>query len=155
MHRGHDHDHHHHGGVAAGHNARSSAAQWQTPHLPPGETAKAGPEELDVDLVQEAFIASFPTAADPTSFLRLAGVPFIGETADGTALHLLRVEIGQTTDIGTLTPHLGGTGHRYDPLPAKMASRRQTLALAYFNGATIRRLSLAEARALRNVTPAA
>ena len=157
MHRGHDHDHHHHGGVSSGHNSRADAAQWQTPHLPPGETTKAnaGPEELDVDLVQEAFIASFPDAADPTSFLRLAGVPFIGETGDGTTLHLLRVEIGQTTDIGALTPHLGGTGHRYDPLPAKMASKRRTLALAYFDGSTIRRLSLAEARALKNVTPAA
>lgn len=156
MHRGHDHDHHHHhGGVSAGHNARSSAAQWQTPHLAPGQPAPAaGPEERDVDLVEEAFIASFPDAADPTSFLRLAGVPFIGETADGATLHLLRVEIGQTTDIGTLTPHLGGSGHRYDPLPAKMASKRQTLSLAFFDGSTIRRLSLSEARALTNVTPA-
>jgi hypothetical protein len=159
MHRGHDHDHdhdhhhHHHGGVSAGHNARPTAAQWQTPHLPPGEAAKTGPEELDIDLVQEAFVASFPTAADPTSFLRLSGVPFIGEAADGTRLSLLRVEISQTTDIGTLTPHLGGTGHRYDPLPAKMASRRQTLALAYFDGSSIRRLSLAEARALKDLTP--
>jgi hypothetical protein len=153
MHRGHDHDHHHHGGVSAGHNSRPDAAQWQTPHLPPGQTATTGPEEIDVDLVQDAFIASFPNAADPTSFLRLSGVPFMGETADGTTLHLLRVEIGQTTDIGTLTPHLGGTGHRYDPLPAKMASRRQTLALAYFDGSAIRRLSLAEARALKDMTP--
>jgi hypothetical protein len=155
MHLGHDHDHphHHHGGANAGHNSRTSASQWQTPHLPPGQKVASGPEEADVDLVEEAFIASFPDATDPTSFLRLAGVPFVGETGDGTKLHLLRVEIGQTTDIGTLTPHVGGGGHRYDPLPAKLTSQRRTLALAYFDGAAILRLSLAEARTLTNVTP--
>jgi hypothetical protein len=34
-----------------------------------------------------------------------------------------------------------------------MTSRRQTLALAYFDGEAVLRLSLAEARALRDLTP--
>jgi hypothetical protein len=150
MHRGHDHDHHHHGG--AGHNRPASVTQWQTPHLPPGAEPGNGVGEPDVDLVENAFVDAFPRAPDPTSFLRLSGVPFVGEASDGRQLDLLRVEIDQTTDVGTLTPHLGGAGHRYDPLPAKMTSKRQTLAFAYFDGQTVVRLSLAEARLLRDLT---
>jgi hypothetical protein len=150
MHLGHDHDHHHGG---AGHNAPPSVTQWQTPHLPDGPIRHAGADEPDIDLVEEAFVDAFPRAPDPTSFLRLSGVPFLAEAENGSRLHLLRVEVSQTTDIGTLTPQLGGTGHRYDPLPAKMTSKRLTLALAYFDGAKVVRLSLGEARALKDVTP--
>jgi hypothetical protein len=67
-------------------------------------------------------------------------------------LNLLRVEMNQTTDIGALTPNLGG-GHRYDPLPARLASRRQRLAFVYFGDAGLVPLSLAEAKALKNLTP--
>ncbi len=151
MHQGHDH-HHHHGG--AGHNGTAPARQWQTPHLIPGVTVpEAAPREPDLDLVETAFVDAFPRAPDPTSFLRLAGVPFVGESSEGKRLSLLRVEVSQTTDIGALTPHLGGTGHRYDPLPAKMTSQRQKLALVYFDGTAAVSLSLAEARALVNLTP--
>ena len=151
MHQGHDH-HHHDGG--AGHNGTAPARQWQTPHLIPGVTVpEAAPREPDLDLVETAFADAFPRAPDPTSFLRLAGVPFVGESADGKRLSLLRVEVSQTTDIGALTPHLGGAGHRYDPLPAKMTSQRQKLALVYFDGTGVVGLSLAEAKALRNLTP--
>ncbi len=114
---------------------------------------EAAPREPDLDLVETAFVDAFPRAPDPTSFLRLAGVPFVGESSEGKRLSLLRVEVSQTTDIGALTPHLGGTGHRYDPLPAKMTSQRQKLALVYFDGTAAVSLSLAEARALVNLTP--
>lgn len=156
MHEGHDHHHHDSGGGHGGygHNGVAPARQWQTPHLPPEalhpEQTSAEP---DLDLVETAFVDAFPRAPDPTSFLRLAGVPFVGENADGTRLSLLRVEVGQTTDIGALTPHLGG-GHRYDPLPAAMTSQREKLALVYFDGTGLVALSLAEAKALRNLTPA-
>ena len=149
MHDGHHHDH---GGF--GHNGAAPARQWQTPHLAAdGKPTAEIPGEPDLDLVETAFVAAFPQAPDPTSFLRLAGVPFVGEAADGKRLSLLRVEVSQTTDIGALTPHLGGAGHRYDPLPAKMTSQRQRLALIYFDGGGLVSLSLAHARALRNLTP--
>jgi hypothetical protein len=148
MHLGHDH---HHGG--AGHNSAHSVSQWQTPHLSESPKRNGDAAEPDIDLVEAAFVDAFPRAPDPTSFLRLSGVPFLGETGAGKRLHLLRVEISQTTDIGTLTPHLGGIGHRYDPLPAKMASRRQALAFAYFDGTAVVHLSLAEARTLQDMTP--
>jgi hypothetical protein len=62
---------------------------------------------------------------------------------------LLRVEISQTTDVGSLSPYLSGTGHHYDPLPAKMVSKRQALTLVYYDGEGTRSLSLGEARGLR------
>jgi hypothetical protein len=77
----------------------------------------------------------------------------VGETKDGRKYCLLRVEISQKTDVGRLSPHLGGAGHRYDPLPAKMVSRRQTLVLVYFDGERSLGLSLAEARRLMQAPP--
>jgi hypothetical protein len=143
---GHDHQH------GIGHNAPRGAAQWQTPHLPPGEAGSAAaPAEPDLDLVEAAFADAFPHCPDPTSFLRLAGVPFTGKGKDGVVLSLLRVEADLVTDVGTLTPHLGGASFRYDPLPAAMTSRRRRLAFVYFDGGGLVRLTLAEAKALTAV----
>ena len=155
-HDGHPHHHHHEphgpGPHPIGHNGPRAATQWQTPHLPPGQAApESGPLEPDLDLVETAFVEAFPGAPDPTSFLRLAGVPFTGKGRDGVILSLLRVEANAATDIGTLTPHLGGVSFRYDPLPAAMTSRRKTLAFVYFDGGGLVRLSLAEAKALTPV----
>ena len=99
------------------------AAQWQTPHRPPS-TAEPTPEqpEPDFDLVEAAFAEGFATASDPTSFLRLAGVPFEGTDGHGRRLCLLRVELEQVADMGAVTPHLGGGSFRYDPLPAKLVA---------------------------------
>ena len=148
-HDGHPHHHHDHGHGAIGHNGPRPAAQWQTPHRPAGHAAPA-PEQVepDLDLVETAFLDAFPACPDPTSFLRLAGVPFTGKGKDGVILSLLRVEADQATDIGALTPHLGGASFRYDPLPAAMTSRRKALAFVYFDGGGLVRLSLAEAKAL-------
>ncbi len=132
-----------------GHNGPRPAAQWQTPHLTAGQAApESGPVEPDLDLVETAFLDAFPACPDPTSFLRLAGVPFTGKGKDGVVLSLLRVEANAATDIGTLTPHLGGASFRYDPLPAQMTSRRKSLAFVYFDGGGLVRLTLAEAKAL-------
>ena len=147
MHLGHDH-------AGLGHRGGAAAKQWQTPHL--ADAHPLPPEEKgepDLDLVEKAFAVAFPQAPDPTSFLRLAGVSFVGETAGGRRFSLLRVELNMTTDIGSLTPHLGGQSHRYDPLPAQMVSKRERLAFVYFDGAGTLDLTLAEAKALKNVTP--
>ncbi|WP_018389134.1 hypothetical protein [Ancylobacter sp. FA202] len=164
MHRGHDHHHHDHGAGghshaethshahAHGHNHGHSprpAAQWQTPHLPqPPEAAEEPGHEPDLDLVEKAFVEGFASASDPTSFLRLARVPFDAVTVEGTRVSLLRVETGETTDIGAVMPHLGGGSFRYDPLPAAMTSRRRTLRFVYFDGAAALPLTLAQVRAL-------
>lgn len=150
MHRGHDH-HHHHGGSHAhpGHNAaHRPVVQWQTPHAPDGEHHHESEPDPDFDLVEAAFADTFPKAADPTSYLRLAGIPFTGRAADGRPLNLLRVEFEEATDVGSVTPHLGGGSLAYAPLPAKLVSRRRRLAFVYQAGDTVERLTLAEAKAL-------
>jgi hypothetical protein len=149
MHYG--HDHHDHGAPGIGHNHgpdRRPAMQWQTPHRDGAPAPNRDHEEPDLDLVETAFVDAFAIAADPTSFLRLARVPFDKVTADGTRLVLLRVEIEAVTDVGGIMPHLGGTSFRYDPLPAKITSRRRGLRFVYFDGKEPRRLSLGEVRAL-------
>lgn len=146
----HAHSHHPH---PHGHNA-PGARQWQTPHLAPDHhhPPEAASAEPDLDLVERAFVDAFPKAPDPTSFLRLAGIPFTGKNAAGKTLNLLRVETEFATDIGSLTPHVGGGTFRYDPLPAKLTSQRSTLAFVYFDGTGVVRLPLAEAKALEPVT---
>src|SRR5512138_1696554 len=118
MHGSHD-DHHHRHGHGVGHNgAPAKAAQWQTPHLSHDhhhdhDDPAVSDEARDLDLVEKAFCEGFAATSDPTSFLRLAGVPFSGKDASGKTLHLLRVEHNATTDIGNITPHFGGGSFRY------------------------------------------
>ena len=158
MHRGHHHDHESGGSPSQpdiariGHNQGNMPlrpAQWQVLH---GDPKPGGSEPVgavtDLDLVEAAFAEGFLAAGDPTSFLRLARVPFQGTTPDGVKLALLRVEIDSIADVGAITPHLGGNTFRYDPLPATMVSRRRRLHFIYFDGARLRPLSLAEIIAL-------
>jgi hypothetical protein len=146
MHRDHDHSHDHGGqGHNHGHKPRS-AAQWQTPHLDAHEAKEHARGAPDLDQVEAAFIEGFMGASDPTSFLRLAGIPFEATAADGTALSLLRVETDMVADVGSLTPHIGGASFRYDPLPARLVSRRRRLRFVYFDGTGLRPLSFAAVR---------
>ena len=150
-HHAHDHDYHHHDHDHAphgpGHNLPHSsraAVQWQTPHRPGGAAAAPSPE-ADLDKVEKAFVDGFLAATDPTSFLRLARVPF-EMAANGATLRLLRVEIDALTDVGSLTPHLGGGSFRYDPLPTNFISQRRRLRFVYFDGENLRGMSYAELR---------
>ena len=150
MHRGHDHDHHHHGNGAAGHNhaAPPRAAQWQTPHLPAEHAHHHDQHEPDLDLVEMAFVEGFASTKDPASFLRLARIPSEAADGAGSKLVLLRVETEATTDVGTLSPQLGGGGMHYDPLPARMVTHRRRLRFVYFDGSAPRALTLAQVREL-------
>jgi hypothetical protein len=165
MHRGHDHDLDlesgslgggRHGGTVhraplPGHNrvGASDPAQWQTPHLHTPHDHHAGARhEADLDQIETAFVDSFATATDPTSFLRLANIPFETTVADGTKLVLLRVETDSIVDVGSVMPHFGGVSFRYDPLPAKLAAKRRRLRFVYFDGTELRMLGFAEARDL-------
>jgi hypothetical protein len=160
MHRDHDHSHNHshdhshddhghsHGGPGHNHGHKPrNAAQWQTPHLDPREALEHAHGAPDLDQVEAAFIEGFMVASDPTSFLRLAGIPFKATAADGATLSLLRVETDVVADVGSVTPHLGGESFRYDPLPARLVSRRRHLRFVYFDGAALRPLSFAAVRA--------
>ena len=141
-----------HATAGPGHNARPPR-QWQTPHLPHGhDQPHDHDQELDLDLVEAAFVEGFARAPDPVSFLRLAGVPFKSER-DGETLDLVRVEIESATDVASVTPLLGGGGHRVAPLPASHVGHRRRLGFHYLMGERMVRLDLAAARALPNLTP--
>lgn len=133
-----------------GHNAPPrTVVAWQLPQPRRGEAAvQPGSPEPDFDLVEAAFIEGFAAASDPTSFLRLAGVPFRARDEQGHPLCLLRVELEEKVDVGAIAPLVGGAGFRYDPLPARLVSRRRSLALVYARGEQTVRLDLAAARAL-------
>ena len=137
-----------------GHNSgHGKPTQWQTPHLPHDHREEAAePKEPDLDLVETAFVQGFAAAADPTSFLRLAKVPFVTER-DGAKLELLRVQIENTVDVGSVTPWMGGGGHRVAPLPASLVSRRGRLRFVYLASDQRLELSLAEVRDLPDLTP--
>jgi hypothetical protein len=132
--------------VGSGHNR--AAVQWQVPHRPDGEQIETPPVERDLDLIEKSFVEGFVRAPDPTSFLRLASIPFVGVDSDERRLHLLRVETESLTDVGAVAPLLGGEGVRYDPLPAKLVAQRQRLSFVYHDGRSTRRLDFAEARKL-------
>jgi hypothetical protein len=159
-HHHHDHhqaEHHHHDDPdnhedvphgRAGHNHMlpRAAAQWQTPHHSDEEHHRAS--EPDLDKVEAAFVESFFASSDQASFLRLARIPFHVALSDGSQLQLLRVEIDALTDVGSLTPHLGGESFRYDVLPATLISQRRRLRFVYFDGHGLRALSFTDARDL-------
>ena len=161
-HHGHDHgDGHHHGPNGhhhphpVGHNGPAGKPlQWQTPHLPHAPEP-ANPRATDLDLVEIAFLEGFSRAPDPSSFLRLAGIPFVGETAAGVRLHLLRVETQDMVDVGAVMPLIGGGGVTYHPLPAKLTSHRRRLAFVYHDGAGQRPLDFGTARLLADRSEAA
>ncbi|MEM1398761.1 MAG: hypothetical protein AAGF58_02715 [Pseudomonadota bacterium] len=148
-HHDHPHDHEHdHGGLGHNHTG-PRPVQWQTPHLPHGaEPEELDPREPDIDLVEQSFIEGFANASDATSFLRLAGIPLTGTSGHGKQLNLLRVEMDQTTDVGSISPHIGGGSFRYDPLPATLVSKRQSLRFIYHDGGEAIPLSFSEAKAI-------
>ena len=137
-----------------GHNSEGGKpTQWQTPHLSHDHRHEATePKEPDLDLVESAFVQGFEAAADPTSFLRVAKVPFVTER-DGAKLELLRVRIENTVDLASVTPWMGGAGHRVAPLPASLVSRRGRLRFVYLASDQRLELSLAEVRDLPDLTP--
>lgn len=154
-HHGHGHGHDHgHGHGRPGHNGGRGPLQWQTPHLPPGHEPAPSPAVRDLDLVEKAFVDGFAGAPDVPSFLRLAGIAFVGVDGRNRRLHLLRVEVQDCADVGSITPLLGGDGVRYDPLPEKLSSRRKSLAFVYHDGNGLVRLGFGEARALVDVSEA-
>ncbi len=52
------------------------------------------------------------------------------------------------TDVGSIMPHLGGETFGYDPLPAKLVTRRRRLRFIYRDDKRICALSFAAVRAL-------
>jgi hypothetical protein len=141
-----------HDAPGPGHNARRPT-QWQTPHRGNAAGEPQPAAEPDLDLVEESFREGFRLASDPVSFLRLAGIPFALALPDGRRAHLLRVEEEERTDVGAVSPRLGG-GHVVRPLPAKLVARRRRLRFVYqADDDTPLVLGFADARAAEAVAP--
>jgi hypothetical protein len=81
--------------------------------------------------------------------LRLACIPCEAVDPHGHKLVMLRVETEAVTDVGSVTPQLGGGALRYDPLPAKMVAQRRGLRFISFDGGALRPLTLGEVRGLK------
>ena len=139
-----------------GHNHAHKArgvAQWQTPHLDPHDAQPHEHGEPDLDQVEAAFVEGFLAASDPTSFLRLARIPFEATAADGAKLALLRVEIDAVADVGRVTPHLGGGSFRYDPAARSAGLAPPAPALRLFRRQGLRPLTFAEVRGSPRLNP--
>lgn len=124
-HHDHDHGHHHHG---PGHNHAHDHADHLHSHVH-GDAAKERAEELRV--LATAFLDGYRKAADKTSFLRVAGVPFKREGSDGLAMHLVETKIESKWQLGTASPAFGSRELVYLPYPGEMVTERETMTFTY------------------------
>ena len=117
-HRG-DHGYDHHHDQAAGHNHAPGPSRGAMADAASAQASRPGDGERDIDKVEMAFIDGFIDATDPISFLRL-GPRAVRNDRRPTAQSSVCCASKSTrsTDVGSLTPHLGGESFRYDPLPA-------------------------------------
>ncbi len=92
----------------------------------PGDTA------ADMQVLAAQFIDGFTKAADKTSYLKLAGVPFERAGQGGaTALKLVDVELTTDWQVGTASPSFGSRELSYLPFPGEMVRERTNLKFVY------------------------
>lgn len=124
---GHPHHHHHphdHAHPKAGHN--SPGGDHLHSHLHPED------EAADLQVLAAQFIESFLQAADKTSYLKLAGVPFERPGKGGAkALKLVDVELKTEWQVGTAAPSFGSRELSYLPFPGSMVRERTNMAFVY------------------------
>ncbi len=117
----HDHDHAHHG---HGHNHAHGDHLHSHMHHED--------EAADLQVLATQFIDGFLQAADKTSYLKLAGVPFERSGAGGaTALKLIDVELKTDWQVGTASPSFGSRELSYLPFPGQMVQERTNMSLVY------------------------
>ena len=112
--------------------------------------AAAANGETDFDLVEASFIDAADGHPDPTSLLRLAGVPFTTTLDDGRTAHLLGYAIENAVEVGAVAPGFDGRPAAYHPVPASRIRNRRQLRFHYWTPRGEVALTLAAAR--RNAT---
>jgi len=122
-HHHHHHDHHH----GPGHNHDSAAAEHLHSHPIAGNSRLA--EEART--LAASFIDGFRQAADKTSYLRVAGVPFQRTGADGLTLNLVDAEIRSNWQIGSASPGFAARELVYMPYPGEMVRARENMVFTY------------------------
>lgn len=120
-HHPHDHDHAHHG---HGHN--HALGDHLHSHMHHEDAA------ADLQVLATQFIDGFLQAADKTSYLKLAGVPFERPSKNGAkALKLIDVELTTDWQVGTASPSFGSRELSYLPFPGEMVQERTNMSLIY------------------------
>ncbi|WP_223422629.1 hypothetical protein [Tateyamaria pelophila] len=120
----HDHpDAHEH---SHGHGHNHAHADHLHSHMDPADDAVA------IQVLATQFIDGFVQAADKSSYLRLAGVPFEKPGTTGAkALKLVDVELKTEWQVGTASPSFGSRELSYLPFPGAMVSERTNMSLIY------------------------
>lgn len=112
--------------IVDGHIGHNHAHDHLHSHMPEADRAA----ELQVLATQ--FIDGFVQAADKTSYLRLAGVPFERPGKGGaTALKLVDVQLTTEWQVGTASPSFGSRELSYLPFPGEMVRERTNMGLVY------------------------
>lgn len=130
----HHHHHHHHHAHAdqeavhgPGHNHPHDHDHL---HLHPH--GQRGPDRMEeLATLGAAFIDGFRQAADKTSYLRLAGIAFEREGADGLSMKLVDAAFVSNWQLGTASPGFGSRELVYLPYPGAMVSARETMSFTY------------------------
>lgn len=125
-HRHHDHDDGHSHGP--GHNHPHPHGEHLHSHVG-ADVARERAAELRT--LATAFVDGFRKAADKTSFLRIAGIPFSRKGTDGLTMHLVDVQIETNWQIGTASPAFGSRELVYLPYPGELVSERETMRFTY------------------------
>lgn len=127
-HNDHDHNHgHDHPHPHAGHNHDAGHDHLHS-HAHGGHSREQADE---LKTLSTSFVEGFRQAADKTSFLRLAGVPFQREGNDGLTMHLVDTQIVSNWQIGTASPAFGTREMVYLPYPGPMVTGRETMTFTY------------------------
>ncbi len=125
----HDHHHHHHHDHGVGHNHDHGGPEHLHSHpIGPGGGGAAA-EELQT--LAASFIEGFRQAGDKTSYLRVAGVPFQRDGADGLTLNLVDAEIQSNWQLGSASPGFASRELVYLPYPGPMVSERERMTFTY------------------------
>jgi len=123
---GHHHHHHAHDHAHHGHGHNHAHGEHLHSHMHDEDQA------ADLQVLATQFIDGFVTAADKTSYLKLAGVPF-ERPGKGGAIALKLVDVQLTTEwqVGTASPSFGSRDLSYLPFPGEMVRERTNMGLVY------------------------
>lgn len=120
------HHHHHHDHAPHGHGHNHAHGDHLHSHMHHED------EAADLQVLAAQFIDGFVQAADKTSYLKLAGVPFERPGQGGAkALKLVDVELRTEWQVGTASPSFGSRELSYLPFPGEMVRERTNMALIY------------------------
>lgn len=125
-HHHHHHDHADHGHGHHGHGHNHAHGDHLHSHMHDQD------EAADLQVLAAQFIDGFIQAADKSSYLKLAGVPFERPAKGGAkALKLIDVELKTEWQVGTASPSFGSRELSYLPFPGEMVRERTNMALIY------------------------